>query len=158
VRLSFVIQRHDATRLHYDLRLEMEGVLKSWAVPKEPRPVPGEKRLAVHVEDHPIEYGRFEGTIAEGHYGAGAVVIWDHGWWEPVGDPLAAYRNGSLKFLLHGRRLQGAWALVRMRPRAGERGSKENWLLIKERDGAATSPRARARRPSSGRRPAARAR
>jgi bifunctional non-homologous end joining protein LigD len=146
-RRSFVIQRHAATRLHYDFRLELDGVLKSWAVPKEPRPVPGEKRLAVQVEDHPLEYGRFEGVIPAGHYGAGEVVIWDRGWWEPVADPHAGYRKGSLKFILHGRRLRGAWALVRMRfrgndPRAGK---KENWLLIKERDDA--SPAAARRAP-----------
>lgn len=139
-RLSFVIQRHAATRLHYDFRLELDGVLKSWAVPKEPRPVPGEKRLAVHVEDHPIEYGRFQGVIPEGHYGAGRVAIWDRGWWEPSGEPRAGYRKGSLKFVLHGRRLRGGWALVRMRPRDEARGAKENWLLIKEHDVAAAPP------------------
>jgi bifunctional non-homologous end joining protein LigD len=144
-RPSFVIQRHAATRLHYDFRLEMDGVLKSWAVPKEPRPVPGEKRLAVHVEDHPLEYGRFHGVIPEGHYGAGTVAIWDRGWWEPVGNAHDGYRKGSMKFLLHGRRLRGGWALVRMRPRAGERSTKQNWLLIKERD-APSVPRARAAR------------
>jgi bifunctional non-homologous end joining protein LigD len=135
-RLSFVIQRHDASRLHYDFRLELDGVLKSWAVPKQPAPVPGQKRLAVHVEDHPIEYGRFEGEIPAGHYGAGKVVIWDRGWWEPVADPGAGYRKGSLKFILHGRKLRGGWALVRMRDRDGEGKAdrKENWLLIKERD------------------------
>ncbi len=148
-RLSFVIQRHAATRLHYDFRLELDGVLKSWAVPKEPKAVVGEKRLAVHVEDHPLEYGRFHGVIPDGHYGAGRVEIWDRGWWEPVGDPHADYRKGSLKFVLHGRRLRGGWALVRMRPRGDDprdRG-KENWLLIKERDTAraATAARTRAR-------------
>ena len=153
VRLSFVILRHAATRLHYDFRLELDGVLKSWAVPKEPKPVPGEKRLAVHVEDHPLEYGRFQGVIPEGHYGAGRVVIWDRGWWEPDGDPRAGYRKGSLKFTLHGRRLRGGWALVRMRPRDEKRRGKENWLLIKERDPASTS---RTRTPPS-RKPARRA-
>ncbi|HUM16119.1 MAG TPA: DNA polymerase ligase N-terminal domain-containing protein [Candidatus Nitrosotalea sp.] len=151
-RLSFVIHRHAATRLHYDFRLELGGVLKSWAVPKEPRPLSGEKRLAVHVEDHPLEYGRFQGMIPEGHYGAGKVVIWDRGWWEPIGDPHAGYRKGSLKFVLHGRRLRGGWALVRMRPRDDERGGKENWLLIKERDAPAAP---RIRKPTS-RKPAAR--
>jgi bifunctional non-homologous end joining protein LigD len=152
-RLSFVIQRHAATRLHYDFRLEQDGVLRSWAVPKEPKPIPGEKRLAVHVEDHPLDYGRFEGVIPEGHYGAGKVVIWDRGWWEPVGDPRAAYRKGSLKFILHGRRLRGGWALVRMRPRDGERGGKENWLLIKERDAllaAGTRPSAKSNKAAPG--------
>jgi len=148
-RLPFVIQRHAATRLHYDFRLELDGVLKSWAVPKEPRPEPGEKRLAVHVEDHPIEYGRFQGVIPEGHYGAGRVVIWDQGWWQPEGDPRAAYRKGSLKFTLHVRRLRGGWALVRMRPRDEERRAKENWLLIKERDAAAAPRKPPARKPTS---------
>jgi bifunctional non-homologous end joining protein LigD len=144
-RLSFVIQRHAARHLHYDFRLELDGVLKSWAVPKEPRPVPGEKRLAVHVEDHPLEYGGFEGEIPAGQYGAGTVVIWDHGWWEPADDPRAGYRKGSLKFTLHGRRLRGGWALVRMRGRGpAAREGKENWLLIKERD-APTPARKRAR-------------
>jgi bifunctional non-homologous end joining protein LigD len=143
-RLSFVIQRHAATRLHYDFRLELDGVLKSWAVPKEPKAVVGDKRLAVHVEDHPLEYGRFHGVIPEGHYGAGRVEIWDCGWWEPVGDPRAEYRKGSLKFVLHGRRLRGGWALVRMHPRGddprdeGREKGKDNWLLIKERDRAPT--------------------
>jgi bifunctional non-homologous end joining protein LigD len=145
-RRSFVVQRHDATHLHYDFRLELDGVLKSWAVPKQPAPVAGQKRLAVHVEDHPIEYGRFHGEIPEGHYGAGKVAIWDRGWWEPVGDPRAGYRKGSLKFRLHGRKLEGAWALVRMRDPDGDRsrGQKEHWLLIKERDAAGRAkPRAR---------------
>jgi bifunctional non-homologous end joining protein LigD len=145
-RLSFVIQRHAASRLHYDFRLELDGVLKSWAVPKQPAPVAGRKRLAVHVEDHPIEYGRFAGEIPEGHYGAGTVAIWDRGWWEPVGDPRAAYRKGSLKFVLHGRKLRGGWALVRMRARDGDR--KDNWLLIKERDVLQRArPRAPRRKP-----------
>jgi bifunctional non-homologous end joining protein LigD len=145
-RLSFVIQRHAASRLHYDFRLELDGVLKSWAVPKQPAPVAGRKRLAVHVEDHPIEYGRFSGEIPEGHYGAGTVAIWDRGWWEPVGDPRAAYRKGSLKFVLHGRKLRGGWALVRMRARDGDR--KDNWLLIKERDVLQRAkPRAPRRKP-----------
>jgi bifunctional non-homologous end joining protein LigD len=141
-RRSFVIQRHAASRLHYDFRLELDGVLKSWAVPKQPAAVPGQKRLAVHVEDHPIEYGGFQGEIPEGHYGAGTVAIWDRGWWEPAGDPRAAYHKGSLKFTLHGRKLRGGWALVRMRDRDG--GRKDNWLLIKERDAPA---RAKSRAP-----------
>ena len=152
-RLSFVIQRHAATRLHYDFRLELGGVLKSWAVPKEPKAVVGDKRLAVHVEDHPLEYGRFHGVIPDGHYGAGRVEIWDRGWWEPVGDPHADYRKGSLKFVLHGRRLRGGWALVRMRPRGGDprdqgkNKGKENWLLIKEHD-KTRAARARAAVPA----------
>ena len=145
-RLSFVVQRHAASHLHYDFRLELDGVLKSWAVPKQPALVPGQKRLAVHVEDHPIEYGSFAGEIPTGHYGAGTVAIWDRGWWEPVGDSRAGYRKGSLKFILHGRKLKGGWALVRMRDRAGDGkvDRKENWLLIKERDAPARAkPRAR---------------
>jgi bifunctional non-homologous end joining protein LigD len=149
-RRSFVVQRHAASHLHYDFRLELDGVLKSWAVPKQPAPVPGRKRLAVHVEDHPVEYGSFAGEIPAGHYGAGTVAIWDRGWWEPAGDPRAGYRKGSLKFILHGRKLKGGWALVRMRERSGDRKpdrprhQKENWLLIKERDvPARAKPRAR---------------
>jgi bifunctional non-homologous end joining protein LigD len=149
-RRSFVIQRHAASHLHYDFRLELDGVLKSWAVPKQPAPVPGRKRLAVHVEDHPVEYGSFAGEIPAGHYGAGTVAIWDRGWWEPVGDPRDQYRKGSLKFILHGRKLKGGWALVRMRERSSDRTAdrsshqKENWLLIKERDIAARAkPRPR---------------
>jgi bifunctional non-homologous end joining protein LigD len=133
-QLSFVIQKHAARRLHYDFRLELDGVLKSWAVPKGPSTDPGEKRLAVHVEDHPLEYGGFEGVIPEGQYGAGASMIWDRGSWTPLdSDPRAAYAKGALKFALDGQKLHGKWALVRMSgDRAGR--NKENWLLIKERD------------------------
>jgi bifunctional non-homologous end joining protein LigD len=135
--LSFVIQKHAARRLHYDFRLEFDGVLKSWAIPKGPSLDPGEKRLAVHVEDHPLEYGEFEGVIPEGEYGGGTVLLWDRGTWVPAdGDPEEAYRKGSLKFTLNGEKLRGKWALVRMGGKAaGER--RENWLLIKERDEAA---------------------
>jgi bifunctional non-homologous end joining protein LigD len=136
-RLAFVVQRHAARRLHYDFRLELDGVLKSWAVPKQPAPVPGQKRLAVHVEDHPVEYGRFEGEIPAGHYGAGKVEIWDRGWWEPVGDARAGYRKGALKLVLHGRKLRGGWALVLLRDRGRAGSDKEHWLLIKERDAPA---------------------
>ena len=130
---SFVIQKHAATRLHYDFRLEMEGVLRSWAVPKGPSLDPGEKRLAVHVEDHPIDYGGFEGIIPKGQYGGGTVLLWDRGVWMPEGDPVAAYKKGHLKFRLEGEKLHGGWNLVRMGGRqAGE--NKENWLLIKEND------------------------
>ena len=132
---SFVIQKHDARQLHYDFRLELDGVLKSWAVPKGPSLVPGEKRLAVHVEDHPVEYGRFEGVIPEGQYGAGRVKIWDRGVWTPNGDPREGLARGKLSFELRGKKLHGGWALVRMHGRAGRNG-KENWLLIKERNGA----------------------
>jgi bifunctional non-homologous end joining protein LigD len=132
--LSFVVQKHAARRLHYDVRLELNGVLLSWAVPKGPSLDPGEKRLAVHTEDHPIEYGGFEGVIPKGQYGGGTVLLWDTGTWTPEDpDPEQAYRKGSLKFRLDGEKLHGRWALVRMGGKAaGER--HENWLLIKERD------------------------
>jgi bifunctional non-homologous end joining protein LigD len=135
-QLSFVIQKHDASRLHYDFRLELDGVLKSWAIPKGPSLDPGEKRLAVHVEDHPIEYGDFEGVIPEGQYGGGTVLLWDRGTWEPVeDDPVRAYRAGKLKFKLHGKKLKGGWMLVRTRGRDGDDG--KSWLLFKERDASA---------------------
>ncbi|MGC1887069.1 MAG: DNA ligase D [Stellaceae bacterium] len=135
--LSFVIQKHAARRLHYDFRLELDGVLKSWAVPKGPSLDPGEKRLAVHVEDHPLDYGAFEGVIPEGEYGGGTVLLWDRGIWVPLNsDPEAAYRKGSLKFTLKGEKLHGNWALVRMGGKAANE-RHENWLLIKERDEAA---------------------
>jgi bifunctional non-homologous end joining protein LigD len=129
---SFCVQRHAARRLHYDFRLELDGVLKSWAVPKGPSLDPAEKRLAVHVEDHPLAYGSFEGTIPAGEYGAGEVILWDRGHWEPVGDPDEGYRRGKLKFALHGDKLRGGWTLARMGGRSGEGG--KNWLLLKERD------------------------
>jgi bifunctional non-homologous end joining protein LigD len=129
---SFVIQKHAASRLHYDFRLELDGVLKSWAVAKGPSLVPGEKRLAVHVEDHPLGYGTFEGTIPQGEYGGGTVMLWDRGTWEPEGDPSKDYEKGRLTFALHGEKLHGTWHLVRMRSRPGER--RENWLLIKSDD------------------------
>ncbi len=135
--LSFVIQKHDARRLHYDFRLELDGTLKSWAVPKGPSLDPNDKRLAVHVEDHPLEYASFEGSIPAGHYGAGDVIVWDHGIWQPHGDPVAAYRDGKLKFTLVGEKLSGDWTLVRTHLRGS--GDKEQWLLIKERDGTARS-------------------
>src|SRR6266850_4869365 len=128
--LSFVIQKHDATRLHYDFRLEVDGVLKSWAVPKGIPVQKGEKRLAMHVEDHPLEYGGFEGTIPEGNYGAGTVMLWDRGTYEVLGgDPLEALNKGKIHFRLHGKKLEGEWTLVRMRGR--EEAGKEPWLLIK---------------------------
>lgn len=129
---SFVIQKHDATRLHYDFRLEMDGVLKSWAVTKGPSLVPGEKRLAVHVEDHPLEYGDFEGTIPKGEYGGGTVLVWDRGTWSPVGDAHKGYAKGHLEFALEGEKLGGRWHLVRMHGKPGEK--RENWLLIKGED------------------------
>lgn len=128
----FVIQKHDATRLHYDFRLEFDGVFKSWAVTKGPSLDPHDKRLAVEVEDHPLDYGDFEGTIPEGQYGGGTVMLWDRGIWEAE-DPVRGFKKGDLKFTLHGEKLQGSWVLVRMRnDRDG--GKRTNWLLIKHRD------------------------
>ncbi|MCO4861148.1 DNA ligase D [Cupriavidus sp. WGlv3] len=133
--LSFVIQKHAARRLHYDFRLELGGTLKSWAVPKGPSLDPADKRMAVHVEDHPMDYAGFEGVIPAGHYGAGTVIVWDRGTWVPVGDPEAGYRSGKLKFELRGEKLHGHWTLVRMH---GSRQKEQDaWLLIKERDDAA---------------------
>ncbi|WP_454871723.1 DNA ligase D [Paraburkholderia xenovorans] len=133
--LSYVIQEHDARRLHYDFRLELNGTLLSWAVPKGPSLDPSVKRLAVHVEDHPVEYGSFEGEIPPGNYGAGSVIVWDRGTWEPLGgaaEAARAYAAGKLKFQLHGEKLHGGWTLVRSHMRGS--GDKEQWLLIKERD------------------------
>jgi bifunctional non-homologous end joining protein LigD len=129
---QYVIQKHAARRLHYDLRLELDGVMKSWAVTRGPSLDPGEKRLAVHVEDHPVEYNSFEGTIPQGEYGGGTVMIWDRGRWIPEGDPHKGYAKGHLDFILDGEKLHGRWHLVRMRPRPGER--HDNWLLIKAKD------------------------
>ena len=135
---AFVVHKHAARQLHYDLRLQMDGVLKSWAVPKGPSLDPKVRRLAVHVEDHPLEYGSFEGTIPKKEYGGGTVMVWDAGEWEPIGDAGEGYRRGELKFRLSGRRLHGAWVLVRLKPKP-ESGDDEgkDWLLIKERDGDA---------------------
>ncbi|WP_027590320.1 DNA ligase D [Pseudomonas sp. RL] len=135
--LSFVIQKHAARRLHYDFRLELDGTLKSWAVPKGPSLDPRDKRLAVHVEDHPLDYGSFEGSIPAGQYGAGDVIVWDRGIWQPHGDPHASYQSGKLKFSLQGEKLAGDWTLVRTHLRGS--GDKEQWLLIKERDPQARS-------------------
>src|SRR6202047_4904053 len=133
-KLGYLIQMHAARRLHYDFRLELDGVLKSWAVPKGPSLDPGEKRRAVHVEDHPMDYGGFEGVIPEGQYGGGTVLLWDRGSWTPEDpDPAEAYRKGALKFRLDGNKLHGHWALVRMGGKAANE-RHENWLLIKERD------------------------
>ncbi len=129
---AFVIQKHDARRLHYDLRLELDGVMKSWAVTRGPSLVPGEKRLAVQVEDHPIDYNKFEGTIPAGQYGAGTVMIWDRGKWLPDDNPHKGLRKGHLAFHLDGKKLRGGWHLVRMRRRRGEK--RDNWLLIKQHD------------------------
>lgn len=129
--LRFVVQKHAARRLHYDFRLELDGTLKSWAVPKGPSFDPQDKRLAVHVEDHPLGYASFEGTIPEGEYGAGQVIVWDQGVWQPRDDPQKGYASGKLKFTLVGEKLAGDWTLVRTRGRGGD---DRQWLLIKERD------------------------
>src|SRR5216110_1437394 len=137
-RLRFVIQKHAASRLHFDLRLELDGVMKSWAVPKGPAPDPTIKRLAMQVEDHPIEYNTFEGTIPEGEYGGGTVMLWDRGWYEPekggaedgVRD---GYKKGDLKVVFHGKRIKGSWVLVRTRG-WGSSSGKQSWLMIKHRD------------------------
>jgi bifunctional non-homologous end joining protein LigD len=129
----FVVQKHDATRLHYDFRLEMEGVLKSWAVPKGPSLDPADKRLAMQVEDHPVSYFDFEGIIPEGNYGAGTVMVWDVGTWEPLGNPSETLRKGDLKFSLNGEKLKGEFALVHIKSRRPDSKGTE-WLLIKHRD------------------------
>jgi len=136
---TFVIQKHAATRLHYDLRLELDGVMKSWAVTRGPSLVPGEKRLAVQVEDHPIEYNSFEGTIPKGEYGGGTVLIWDRGRWAPEHDPHKGLAKGHLDFVLDGEKLHGRWHLVRMHRRPGEK--RDNWLLIKSEDAFARTPK-----------------
>jgi bifunctional non-homologous end joining protein LigD len=138
---AFVIQKHAARRLHYDLRLQLDGVMKSWAVTRGPSLVPGEKRLAVQVEDHPIAYNKFEGTIPKGEYGGGTVMIWDRGRWAPEGDPEKGLADGHLSFQLKGVKLHGGWYLVRMRQRAGEK--HNNWLLIKQHDAAARTAKQR---------------
>ena len=134
-RLGYLIQKHEATRLHYDFRLELDGVLLSWAVTKGPSLNPSDKRLAVRTEDHPISYGTFEGIIPQGQYGGGTVMLWDEGYWEPKGDPKAGLKKGHISFTLHGERLKGGWALIRMH---GDN-KRENWLLVKEKDDLAVS-------------------
>src|SRR5690349_7777737 len=138
--LSFVVQKHDARNLHFDFRLELDGALLSWAVPKGPSLDPSVKRLAMEVEPHPLEYGEFEGTIPKGEYGGGTVMVWDRGTWTPEGDPRQALSKGHLAFSLHGRKLRGAWHLVRTKraadgARAGQEG--KGWLLFKSRDAEA---------------------
>ena len=130
----FVIQKHAATRLHYDLRLEVDGVFKSWAVTKGPSLDPADKRLAVETEDHPLDYGDFEGTVPKGEYGGGTVMLWDRGFWTADGDAAKALRKGELRFTLVGEKLQGNWVLVRLR-HDREYGKRTNWLLIKRHDG-----------------------
>ncbi|MES2632235.1 MAG: DNA ligase D [Pseudomonadota bacterium] len=129
---AFVIQKHWASRLHYDFRLELNGTMKSWAVPKGPSFDPTDKRMAVHVEDHPISYNTFEGEIPKGNYGAGKVIIWDKGTWTPLEDPEQGYRDGKLKFEMHGHKMHGRWTLIRIKGRGNDR--QEPWLLIKEKD------------------------
>ncbi len=134
-RRRYVIQKHAATRLHFDFRLELDGVFKSWAVTRGPSNDPADKRLAVEVEDHPLEYGDFEGIIPKGQYGGGTVQLWDRGYWEPEGEksPEEQMKKGDFKFTLDGERLKGSWVLVRMKfDRNG--GKRTNWLLIKHRD------------------------
>jgi bifunctional non-homologous end joining protein LigD len=133
------VQKHAATRLHYDFRLELDGVLLSWAVTRGPSLVPGVKRLAVQVEDHPLEYANFEGVIPEGQYGGGTVIVWDRGTWMPESDPHKGLEKGRLDFNLHGEKLMGGWHLVRMAKRRGKK--RDNWLLIKAKDEAALSAR-----------------
>jgi bifunctional non-homologous end joining protein LigD len=141
--LSFVIQKHAASQLHYDLRLELNGVLLSWAVPKGPSLDPHDKRLAMHVEDHPLEYGGFEGIIPPHQYGSGTVLVWDRGTWQPVGDPEDGYEKGHLKFELDGEKLKGRWDLIRTHgSRYGGRAGDKAWLLIKEDDDYAKTGRA----------------
>ena len=138
--LRFVIQKHQASHLHFDFRLELDGVMKSWAIPKGPSLDPTVKRLAIEVEDHPIEYNSFEGTIPEGEYGAGTVMLWDRGTYtaadaadDPVGTLRRGYEGGEMEFVLHGERLRGVWALVRTR-RGPRSGARSQWLLMKLRD------------------------
>lgn len=133
--LQYCIQKHDASHLHYDFRLELDGTLKSWAIPKGPSLDPKVRRLAVHVEDHPLDYANFEGRIPEGHYGAGDVIVWDRGVWEPEGDPREAYAKGKLRFRLQGEKLSGVWNLFRTHLA----GKKEQWMLVKSHDGQARS-------------------
>jgi bifunctional non-homologous end joining protein LigD len=127
---SYVIQKHAASHLHYDFRLELDGVLLSWSVPKGPSLAPKDRRLAVRTEDHPVSYGAFEGTIPQGQYGGGTVAVWDRGTWKPDGDPRAMMRKGRLKFTLAGEKLRGRWHLIKTEPR----GKQESWLLFKGRD------------------------
>jgi len=146
--LLYVIQKHQASHLHYDFRLEANGVLLSWAVPKGPSLDPSVKRLAMQVEDHPIEYGSFEGIIPEGEYGGGTVMVWDHGTWaSESADADAALAKGDLKFTLHGAKLKGSWVLVRTRGFGG--GKRSSWLLIKHRDRFASTGDITTEKPGS---------
>jgi bifunctional non-homologous end joining protein LigD len=147
-KLLYVIQKHHASQLHYDFRLEWRGVLLSWAVPKGPSLDPAVKRLAARVEDHPVEYGGFEGTIPKGEYGGGTVMLWDRGTWMPESpDVDEALRKGELKFTLNGKKLKGSWVLVRTKGYGGSK--KESWLLIKHRDRYASSENVLEKKPRS---------
>lgn len=147
--LIFVVQKHRATQLHYDFRLEWKGALLSWAVPKGPSFDPSVKRLAMQVEDHPLEYANFEGVIPEGEYGGGTVMVWDEGTWTPeVEDVDAALGKGDLKFTLRGKKLKGSWVLVRTRGFGSSHPGK-SWLLIKHRDEYATSEDITTHKPRS---------
>jgi bifunctional non-homologous end joining protein LigD len=147
--LAYVIQKHQASHLHYDFRLEWNGVLLSWAIPKGPSLDPSVKRLAAAVEDHPVEYGSFEGVIPEGEYGGGTVMLWDYGTWTPeVPDVDAALRKGELKFTLNGKKMKGSWVLVRTKGGFGG-SSKPQWLLIKHRDQYASADDVLAKKPRS---------
>jgi bifunctional non-homologous end joining protein LigD len=146
---AYVIQKHQASHLHYDFRLEWSGVLLSWAIPKGPSLDPSVKRLAAAVEDHPVEYGSFEGVIPEGEYGGGTVMLWDYGSWTPENpDVDAALRKGELKFTLHGKKLKGSWVLIRTKGGFGG-SSKPQWLLIKHRDQYASTDDVLAKKPRS---------
>ncbi|RUY22914.1 ATP-dependent DNA ligase, partial [Mesorhizobium sp. M7A.F.Ca.CA.002.05.1.1] len=133
----FVVHKHHATADHYDLRLQVGDVLKSWAVPRGPSLNPADKRLAVETEDHPLEYIDFEGVIPEGEYGGGPMIVWDTGSWAPMDDVEKSLRTGAFKFRLAGDKLNGGWMLTRLKPKPGEDENKKNWLLFKERDLAA---------------------
>src|SRR5690242_13965220 len=137
---SFMVQKHAATRLHFDFRLELDGTLKSWAVTRGPSLDPADNRLAVRTEDHPMSYATFEGTIPKGEYGGGTVMLWDRGTWEaaPGKDPAKTLKEGHLHFTLHGERMQGEWVMFRLKPRGKER--TENWILKKVDDAFAGSP------------------
>ena len=129
-KFVYITQKHGAKQVHYDFRLALHGALKSWSIPKGPTVHPGEKRLAVEVEDQPLEHAKFEGVIPEGEEGAGTVMLWDKGTWQPIGDPEKGYEDGKIEFLLHGEKLKGQWVLMKMKTH----GKKPNWMLVKVKD------------------------